>query len=184
MILVECYPDKKLVEIMGFKALHSRERGRAIAGIRRGKSGSCVCLVDLDFESSLDNYVKGQVVNRKRISDLGIRVLCLSRGIVISLENNLEEFIIASAREAGVSLGKYNLSNDPASLHSQITGMNVPNRFIELLNDLNEKSRRMEALREILERAEKVNVRLTHNHAREVLPQEIVVRLDFQSSLH
>jgi hypothetical protein len=33
--------------------------------------------------------------------------------------------------------------------------MNVPNRFIELLNDLNEKSRRMKALRDILERAEK-----------------------------
>ena len=151
MIFVECYPDRALVKIMGFKPVHSRGKGRAVSSVVRSKG---VCLIDLDYEGSL-NYIRKYIRDERRMPDLGITILCLDQGIVIALENRLEDFIIASAKEMGISLNEYGFSNDVDSLHLEISRMRTSEKLLRLLEDLTKRSRRFKELREILRRAEK-----------------------------
>ncbi len=143
---VECYPDVFLVKSMGFSPLHAKGKGRAI---NEGKKGS-VCIVDFDSEESMRDYISG-CTEDKELSEqnLGIRVY-RSKGIIIALVKKLEDFIIKSAREAGISLRNYGLSDDERELHSQISKRKPPAEFINLLRELGERSRRMKKLREII----------------------------------
>lgn len=149
MIYVECYPDRALVKVMVFESVHFRGKGRALSSALR--SEGCICLVDLDYEGSL-SYIKGYVRKERRMPDLGMTILCLNRGIVIALENRLEDFIIASAKEVGIPLNEYNFSNDSDLLHLEISRRRIDEKFYRLLENLAE-SRRFKTLKEILERA-------------------------------
>ena len=126
MIFVECYPDKALVRAMGFEPVHSGGKGRAIASVLGSKGR--VCLVDLDDERSMVS-IRKYVRKEERMPDLGIRIFCLNHGIVIALENRLEDFIITSAREAGISLDEYGFHNDAESLHLEISKRRIPENF-------------------------------------------------------
>jgi len=64
---------------------------------------------------------------------------------LIVLCPRLEEWIIEAAREAHISLPRYNLPNNPRQLH-KIINFRI-NRFQQLIEDLSQSSTRVQALR-------------------------------------
>lgn len=142
-IWVECYPDKLLVKALGYEARHARGKGRVIANTLKGGVG----LVDLDYEDSIS--VKCREDGAKSHREIGIWVFRCGKGWLIALERTLEVFLIASAKEIGMDLESYDLSEDAKELHSQISRRNPSKGFYDLLGDLR-LSKRFKELANVL----------------------------------
>ncbi len=147
MIWVECYPDKVLLSALGFEARHPKNGGKGRAIGRASRGG--LCLVDLDHEGSMPSLcVKDE---ERSMPDSGVWVFRCGNGWVVALEGNLEEFLVASARQAGIRLEDYGLSSDPRRLHSLISRVHPPPGYREFLEDLLSKgSVRVRILAEVL----------------------------------
>ncbi len=147
MIWVECYPDKVLLSALGFEARHPKHggKGRAIGRARRGG----LCLVDLDHEGSMPSLcVKDEERSRP---ESGVWVFRCGHGWVVALEKNLEEFLVASARESGIRLEDYDLSSNPKRLHGQISTVHPPTGYRRCLEDLLKRGGgRLRVLAEVL----------------------------------
>ncbi len=66
------------------------------------------------------------------------------------MDRNLEEFLIASAKESGIDVESYGLSRNAREMHHQISRMHQPRRFLEFLKDLSSASSRLTALANLL----------------------------------
>ncbi len=147
MIWVECYPDKVLLDVLGYEARHPKHGGKGRVVWRA--SGGGLGLVDLDHEGTISSAC---VVDEERSRpDSGVWVFRCGSGWVVALENRLEEFLVAAARESGISLEDYGLSSDPKRLHSQISRVHPPPGYRRCLEDLLERGGgRVRVLAEIL----------------------------------
>ncbi len=148
MIWVECYPDKELVRVLGFKGFHAKRGGKGgvISKVERGGVG----IVDLDYEGTIPRNC--QEVDSLSRRHFGIVVMRCGRGWLVILDRNLETFLLATAREASVDVESYGLPNDPRELHHVISLRRPPDGFIKLLRDLRISSSRFEYLAGLLKR--------------------------------
>ena len=147
MIWVECYPDKVLLDVLGYEARHPRGGGKSRVIWRASKGG--LGLVDLDHEGSTPSAcVRDEERSRP---DSGVWVFRCGSGWVVALEKNLEGFLVAAAREAGIRLEDYGLSSDPKRLHGQISKVHPPPEYKRCLEELlRRRSERFRILAEVL----------------------------------
>ncbi|RDD53692.1 MAG: hypothetical protein BA066_03270 [Candidatus Korarchaeota archaeon NZ13-K] len=109
-------------------------------------------LVDSDHEGTIPR--KCEEDHARSLPQYGIRVFRCGRGWIVALDRNLEEFLLASARESGIDIESYGLSRDVREMHHQISRMHQPPGFEKLLEDLLSKSGRLTALRNLLRELE------------------------------
>ncbi len=150
MIWVECHPDKKLVEVLGFRGRHPKGGGKGRVVERVSRRGG-VGLVDLDYEGTIPSTCREDPVHS--LPEHGIRVFRCGRGWTVALERNLEEFLLASARESGIDVESYGLSRDVREMHHQMSRMHQPWRFVEF-GDLSNVSSRLTTLANLLRELE------------------------------
>lgn len=151
-ILVECNPDKLLVKKLGVpkkSIIHAGSKSEVCKRLEKKMTNS-VGLIDEDPFSVQPRYIRKLKVleNPQRF---GIKVLFdeEKNNSIIVLSPRLEEWIIEASREARIDLEKYKLPRDGNTLHKVINS-NL-SKFENLLDELINKSERVEVLKNILE---------------------------------
>ena len=146
--LAECKPDTLLVKLLTGQAVdHRGGKARLIKRMIRSSEQS-KGLIDEDPQSPQPPLIK-----RFRLlhdeQTLRLKVYEDENGNkLIMLSPNLEEWIIGSAREAGLMLESYGLPDKAGDLH-RVINLDLE-RFQKLVLDLRDKSSRMKALSRIL----------------------------------
>ena len=146
--LAECKPDTLLVKLLtGRRAVHWGGKTRLIKKMIRS-SEPLKGLIDDDPQSPQPPLLR----RFKLLSDersVGLKIYEDKNGNrIIMLSPKLEEWIIGSAREAGLMLESYGLPDKAADLH-RVINLDL-RKFQDLILDLRDKSPRMEALSRIL----------------------------------
>ena len=151
-MLVECNPDKLLVKKLGVpkkSIIHAGSKSEVCKRLEKKMTNS-VGLIDEDPFSVQPRYIRKLKVleNPQRF---GIKVLFdeEKNNSIIVLSPRLEEWIIEASREARIDLEKYKLPRDGNTLHKVINS-NL-SKFENLLDELINKSERVEVLKNILE---------------------------------
>ena len=146
--LAECKPDTLLVKLLTGQAVdHRGGKARLIKRMIRSSEPS-KGLIDEDPQSPQPPVLKRfkllhdeQTLRLKVYEDE-------NRNKLIMLSPNLEEWIIGSAREAGLMLESYGLPDKAADLH-RVINLDL-RKFQDLILDLKDKSPRMKAFSRIL----------------------------------
>jgi len=137
MILVECYPDMILLEELGFfDVKHGRGKGN-ICNILR-KKRNCIGIVDEDPDSPQPRYMqilKERARNLQRHDITIIHDKTRSNCLII-IRPKLEDWILKTARLAGINVKDYGLPNDPLRLSEIISQKRPPDKFRKLIRDL------------------------------------------------
>ncbi len=153
MIYVECDPDQVLVQMLTSlpkrEIIHEQGKYRLMAKLSARTDTQA--MVDEDPDSNQPAYLSKMQVQQE-ISNHGLRVLIdASRGNrAVVLCPKLEDWLIRSARESGISLSdrRYNLPNTAKALHRVI---NLdPSKLERLVKDLSDTPR-FRALRRLLQ---------------------------------
>ncbi|DBA54653.1 TPA_asm: hypothetical protein GahPV1_gp16 [Geoglobus ahangari pleomorphic virus 1] len=145
MLYVECYPDESLAISLGVRkrdVIHAHSKGNVCKKLERTKNSKG--MVDEDPGSSQPSYIKSLRVEEEK-HDLKLLLDPRNGNYLIVVCPNLEEWIIRTAREAGVDLRRMGLPNDPNRLHKVINS-NL-DKFEKLLSELQGRSKRLETLR-------------------------------------
>lgn len=155
MIFVECKPDLTLVKSLTNitrRGITHEFKGRGEICNRLRKQSGCKGLLDEDPPSAQPRYIKEARLEND-LSEHEIKVLRDdNNNYLIILCPRLEEWILGAAREAGKDVRKYNLPNNAAKLHREI---NITlDKFVKLLEDLKDSSRRLKILKSLLEKRE------------------------------
>ena len=149
-IAVECYPDKVFVESLGFKARHAMGKYRVLHLLKKGKMK--LGLVDFDYGGDW-MYDWKEVFPETR--GFGFLVLkyksCKLESWLICLVPRLEDFLIKCAREVGLNLKKFKLSEDPDELHSIISHEKQPYTYKLFLKELFKRSERIKKLKGVID---------------------------------
>lgn len=148
LIYVECYPDTVLVKTLGIprrKIIHAHSKGNVCN--RLSKSKNSKGMVDEDPYSSQPNYLKKLRLVDER-DDLKLLMDNRNNNKLIVVCPTLEGWIIATSKEAGISLRDFNLPNNPDRLHETIN-LNL-GKFEALIKELVNKSQRMDTLKRLL----------------------------------
>ena len=148
-VLVECKPDETLIRQLGRArrdCVHHDDKGRVCN--RLARTEGLVAMIDDDPGSAQPKYLSAL----ETVSDAdGIRVLRVgSRNHrVIVLKPRLEEWMIATAKAADISMGDFGLSDRGNELHKEINSR-LP-AFAKLIDALSGAgSKRLGKLRELL----------------------------------
>ena len=152
MIYVECKPDLALVKSLTNvtrRGITHEFKGKGEICNRLRQQTNCKGLIDEDPSSGQPRYVKEARLEND-LSEHEIKVLHdnTNNNYIIVLCPRLEEWVLKAAREAGIDVRKYNLSNDAAKLHREIN-LSL-DKFEDLLDDL-KITGRLKALKNLLE---------------------------------
>jgi hypothetical protein len=153
MIYVECKPDSKLVRsitnVSKREIVHESNKFEVCK--RLEKCRSCTGLIDEDPLSVQPRYLtKTRLENDLSEHDIKVFYHDSTDNHLIVLRPRLEEWILNAAKEAGIDIGRYNLPNNAAKLHSHI---NISlDKFEGLLEDLKDSSKRLKTLKRLLEK--------------------------------
>lgn len=147
MIVVECKPDKALIQKLSnsSKIIHAPNKSEAVKFIN--KIGKLTIIIDEDPDSNQPKILDSLNLLEDKSS---IKILGNSNCIVIILSPRLEEWIIEAAKEANIDMNRYGLSNDPNQLH-RIINRRI-NNLKRLICDIEDRSRRIITLKKILNR--------------------------------
>ena len=150
MHIVECDPDVILVSSLASipkrRVQHSNGKHAVLRKLTKKRNDS-IGMIDQDPLSVQPTaYLqKFNVLEHSRVNKLITLHYAKRNNRLIILCPRLEEWIIGASREANISLKKYNLSSHPSRLHAIINFR--LNRFQELVEDLEQKSNRVRALK-------------------------------------
>ena len=151
-VLVECYPDETLVNVLGIpydQIQHARGKGN-IANALRNHYTASVGLVDEDPKSTQPRYFsKMEPVKEFNEQGLIVKRDQQNSNHLVMLRPRLEEWIIKEAKNLEVKLEDFGLPSNGCELHKII---NIrQDEFKELLKQLkNHKKGGIQKLREIL----------------------------------
>lgn len=153
MIYLECKADRALVQsLTGWprREVRHENKGKGEVCNQLRKNGKCIGLVDEDPGSTQPKYL-GALQTVKDLPDEGLRLLhdVARDNAVVVLCPRLEEWVLAAAKQAQVSLKDYKLPDDPATLYDSL---NLdPSRVEPLVAALKDGRGRMRTLRRMLE---------------------------------
>jgi hypothetical protein len=158
MIFVECKPDytlvSKLLSESNRKVEHSADKAAVLNKLVR-RSGfpnyeNSFGMIDEDPLSYqpkvIRDFAEKENLLKHKIKILNYRLL---NNHVIILCPRLEEWVTDASKEAKISMAAYGLPDKAEQLH-QIINLNIDN-FEHLVNDLIEKSERVNKLKQCLE---------------------------------
>jgi len=154
MIYIECKPDYVLVNTLTKfprKEIIHEFKGKFEVCKRLEAMSDSRGLIDEDPASIQPAYMKGLILAND-FAENDIKVFGDSRNNnnLIVLCPRLEEWILKSAREAGIDVRDYSLPNDAKKLHEEI---NISLEKLEkLLADLKNSSNRLKTLKRLLEK--------------------------------
>ncbi|MFQ5891233.1 MAG: hypothetical protein ACE5HW_00375 [Candidatus Methanofastidiosia archaeon] len=152
MIYVECKPDFTLVnsitDIPKREIIHAGNKSELCKKLEKEKN--CMGLVDEDPWSGQPSYIK-RMRKKDGLSRYELKVLHDN-----SRDNNLvvicprlEEWILRTAKEAGIDVRRYNLPNNDRKFR-EIINIKIDN-FERLIGDLKDHNK-LKTLRKLLER--------------------------------
>jgi len=157
MIFVECIPDYTLIcklrSSPSKKVEHSSGKTAVLNKLIRRTGApnyeNSIGMIDEDPLSSQPKTIKS-FVEKVNIPECEIKILYYEflNNHVLILRPRLEEWLIASANEAGISMSDYDLPNNAEHLH-EIINLNV-DKLTLLIDILLEKSRRMKELQKCI----------------------------------
>jgi len=147
MILAECDPDIVLLEELGFSNIeHGWGKGNICNVLR--KKRDCVGVVDEDPGRAQPSYLRGlRVARNLQQHDLRLLHDNTRNNCLVLICPKLEDWVLTTARIAGVDPRDYNLPNDPDRLH-EIVNYNL-NKFRRLVRDL-VNTARLQALKNLV----------------------------------
>lgn len=147
LLYVECHPDTVLVRTLGIPKREIRYvHSKGNVCNRLSKSRDSVGLIDEDPNSAQPNYLKTlKLVEEKH----DLRLLAdKNNNRVVVICPTLESWIVVASREAGISLKKFNLPDDPYKLHQHV---NLKlDKFEQLIKELIDNSQRIKTLKRFL----------------------------------
>ena len=158
MMFVECKPDyalvSRLMSASRQKIEHSANKSAVLAKLVRRKGvpnyENSLGMIDEDPRSYQPSTMK-EFAEAENSSECEIGLLhyrWLNNNVLV-LRPRLEEWIIESAREAGISMADYGLPNEPEALH-QIINLNI-DKFESLIDALKTRSGRIKELMRCIE---------------------------------
>ena len=138
-ILVECFPDDAVMQILGFRKKQvDHNNGKNRIGEKLQKGSGRTAMVDEDpGKSSHPYFLKLSQINAQIPFKNGYRILkdVKKNHIIIELEDRMERFILTLCRQYEISPGKYKFSNNESDLHAELTE-NSMERFRNLLESI------------------------------------------------
>jgi len=148
MIYLECDPDKALISLMGIsnkEIKHAYGKGNVCKQLE--KSRNVKGMVDEDPLSHQPNYMKRLTL---LAYEHDVRMLYdkNANNHMIVLCPRLEEWILKAAKEAGVNIGTFGLSNDARELHQMIN--TKLDSFKRRLKGLERKSKMLTSLEKLV----------------------------------
>ncbi len=157
MIFVECIPDYTLVCKLRSsptkKVEHSFGKTSVLNKLIR-RTGvpnyeNSIGMIDEDPLSNQPKTIRS-FVEKAQIPECQIKILYYEflNNHILVLSPRLEEWLIASANEAGISMSDFELPNNAEQLH-QIINLNV-DKLTLLIDALLEKSNRMKELKKCI----------------------------------
>jgi len=148
MIFVECNTERVLLRCLGIPKRETRHVGGKLKVCKMlERIPSSKALIDEDPWSHQPPYLR----RLKQVGEeAGIRRLLDERtsSEVLMLCPRFEEWIIETARDAGIDLAKCNLPADGGQLHKFVNLH--PQRLEKLVSELLSRSERLKKLRELL----------------------------------
>jgi hypothetical protein len=148
VLYVECYPDETLAIVLGIhrkEIIHAHSKGNVCKKLEKKKNSKG--MVDEDPGSSQPSYIRRLEIEEQK-HDLKLLFDPKTGNYLIIICPKLEEWIIRTAREAGVNLRNLGLPDDPDNLH-KIINSNL-DRFEMLISELQGNSKRLETLKSFL----------------------------------
>lgn len=146
-VLVECYNDEALVrQLLGSNTTLTHYFGKPTVSARlREETRPTIALVDEDADSVQPSYLASlrepRIAGAHRLHGYGLkRFVDKKRGhVVVVLSPRLEDWVLAAAAEAGVSVEDFNLISAPAQFKH--AAHNQPGDFARLLRRLSSTPR-------------------------------------------
>jgi len=122
MMLVECKPDKLLVQILrpGLKVKHGGNKPDVIKLML--KHGWCGMVDEDPGAPKPKSFKKFKLVRHYH----GFSLYRYNQSFLVVVSPKLEDFIIQASQRAGIDLNEFRLPNDPDSLH-RIINKNLDN---------------------------------------------------------
>jgi hypothetical protein len=141
MIYLECYTDKALVRALGIhkkEIYHSGNKGNVCKNLSRNRNS--IGLVDEDPFSTQPGYI-GRLKVKSHRYDIKVLYDGNTQNHLIVLCPRLEDWILKSAKEAGVNVDDHSLPNEADELHKII---NIKTeKFILLVEHIKKKKGKM-----------------------------------------
>lgn len=135
-IFVECYSDKKLVEVLGVKRTsvnHSRSKGEVVKSVL--KTPDSIGIIDEDPNSSQPSMLNDFIPNASFTNmNLTVHKNQRDRKIII-IKPRLEEWLYSVARKNNIFPEDYDLPNDGKELH-KMPHYEKDRKFQEFLDSL------------------------------------------------
>ena len=151
MIIVECYSDMVLLKELGFSNIkHGRGKGN-ICNILK-KRQNCIGVIDEDPDSPQPRYIQTLKQHAQNLQQHDIIFIHDSarNNCLIIICPRLEDWILKTARLAGIDVRNYNLPNNPNQLGEIISQKDPPEGFRKLVRALLNTSR-LQALKSLIQ---------------------------------